>query len=94
MSRPNNTAILNLKTDTAPPQRIQIEGEVLVLNSVFCEEVLAGATRRAAGRLDHQGLPFVHVNGFKYRPLNEGRRWLAARIQRRGEAPRRRRAAR
>jgi hypothetical protein len=34
-----------------------------------------------------EGLPFAMVAGRKYPPLNEGRRWLAARIQRRGQPP-------
>jgi hypothetical protein len=31
------------------------------------------------------------VAGRKYRPLNEGRQWLAKRIQRRGQQPQARR---
>lgn len=69
--------------------RIEIPGDVLIPDAEFCRVVLAGATRRTASRLEAKGLPFVMVAGRKYRPLNEGRRWLAARIQRRGQQPQR-----
>ena len=62
---------------------ITIPGDVLVPDPEFCAEVLDGATCRTARRLEAQGLPFVMVRGRKYRPLNEGRAWLAGRIQRR-----------
>jgi hypothetical protein len=78
----------------APADRIEIPGDVLVLDSEFCRVVLAGATRRTASRLEAEGLPFAMVAGRKYRPLNEGRRWLAARIQRRGQQPQPRRGRR
>ena len=48
----------------------------------FCAEVLDGATRRTARRLEAEGLPYAMVRGRKYRPLNEGGAWLAGRIQR------------
>ncbi len=73
--------------------RISIPDDALVPDKEFCEKVLAGATRRTGQRLDALGLPFVMVGGRKFRPLNEGRAWLAARIQRRGQAPARRRGA-
>jgi hypothetical protein len=71
--------------------RIEIPGDVLVSDEEFCIEVLAGATRRSAQKLDAEGCPFVIVNNQKYRPLEEGRRWLAARIKRKGRPPTRRR---
>jgi hypothetical protein len=74
--------------DSAPLPRIEIPGDVLIPDAQFCADVLAGAARRTAARLDRQGLPFVMVRGHKYRPLNEGRKWLADRIRRR--QPRRR----
>jgi hypothetical protein len=43
--------------------------------------------RRTARRLEAEGLPFAMVAGRKYRPLNQGRRRLAARIQRGGQQP-------
>jgi hypothetical protein len=70
--------------------RIEIPGDVLVLDAEFCNEALGGATRRTASNLDAQGLPFVLVAGRKYRPLKEGLAWLAKRIQRRGQPPKRR----
>ena len=66
-------------------QHIAIPGDVLVPDAEFCAEVLNGATRRTARRLDHEGLPYVIVRGLKFRPLNEGRSWLAGRIQRTGQ---------
>jgi hypothetical protein len=65
--------------------RIDIPGDVLVPDAEFCALVLGGATRRTASRLEAEGLPYVMVRGRKYRPLNEGRAWLAARIQRRNQ---------
>ncbi len=74
----------------APAERIEIPGDTLVLDGLFCKEVLGGATRRTSNRYDAEGLPFVNIAGFKYRPLQEGRRWLAARIQRPNQRRRRR----
>jgi hypothetical protein len=76
------------------PQRIEIPGDVLIPDAAFCDEVLGGAHTRTAQRLDSQGLPFVMVGGRKFRPLNEGRAWLAARIRRQGQQPTRRHSAR
>jgi hypothetical protein len=74
------------------PARIEIPGDTLVPDAVFCTEVLAGAHRRTAKRLEAKGLPFVMVAGRKYRPLNEGSAWLAKRIKRPNQiAPRPRR---
>jgi hypothetical protein len=70
---------------STPPARIEIPGDELVLDAEFCELVLAGATRRTARNLESQGLPFAMVGGHKYRPLHEGRAWLAARIQRKNQ---------
>jgi hypothetical protein len=70
--------------------RIEILDDVLVPDEEFCRLVLGGATRRTASRLEAEGLPFTLVAGRKYRPLKEGQAWLAARIQRRGQKPRRR----
>jgi hypothetical protein len=63
---------------------IDIPGDTLILDSVFCEEVLGGVSTRTSLRYEALGLPFVMVAGRKFRPLREGREWLAARIQRRG----------
>ena len=66
---------------------IEIPGDTLVPDPEFCDEVLNGATRRTAQRLDAKGLPYVMVAGKKLRPLNEGRAWLAARIVRKSQQP-------
>jgi hypothetical protein len=64
------------------PQRITLDDDVLLRDDVFLAEVLAGANRRTGKRYEAEGLPFVLVRGLKYRPLREGREWLANRIQR------------
>jgi hypothetical protein len=84
---------MSLEDHREPAGRIEIPGDILVTDAEFCTLVLGGATRRTATRLEAQGLPFAMVAGRKYRPLNEGRKWLAERIQRRGQAPKRRRWA-
>jgi hypothetical protein len=66
------------KDHRAPADRIQLPNDTLVLDAIFCAEVLGGATRRTGRRLEAEGLPYVA--GRKYRPLNEGRAWLTARI--------------
>jgi hypothetical protein len=76
--------------DTTTATRIDIPGDVLIPDEVFCREVLDGATRRTAHRYTREGLPFVMVRGRKFRPLNAGREWLAARIQSATYRPRRR----
>ncbi len=74
------------------PARIEIAGDVLVLDKEFCNEVLGGATTRTSKRYEAKGLPFAMVAGRKFRPLREGREWVAARIQRRSQPPKRQRA--
>jgi len=75
------------------PVRIEIEGDVLVSDEEFCALVLAGIHRRTARRYEREGLPFVMVGGKKFRPLGQGRAWLAGRIQSRKALPRRRRTS-
>jgi hypothetical protein len=75
----------------SPAERIEIPNDVLILDAEFCRVVLAGATRRTARRLEHEGLPYTFVAGRKYRPLAEGQAWLAARIQRKQQRKQRRR---
>jgi hypothetical protein len=62
-------------------RHIEIPGDVLIPDEEFCREVLNGCARRTAKRYEAEGLPFVMVAGWKFRPLNAGREWLAARIQ-------------
>jgi hypothetical protein len=64
------------------PERIEIPGDVLVIDAVWCVEVLGGVARRTAKKLEADGLPHAMISGVKYRPLREGREWLASRIQR------------
>lgn len=79
---------------TLPSPRIEIPGDVLVRDEEFCALVLGGATRRTSQRLDKLGCPHIYVGNWKYRPLNESRIWLAARIKRRNQPrPSRRTAA-
>jgi hypothetical protein len=74
------------------PTRIEVEGDVLLLDAEFHKEVLAGSSRRTGQRLEVEGLPYVMVGGCKYRPLNAGRAWLAARITRKNTPQKPRRA--
>jgi hypothetical protein len=60
---------------------IDIPGDVLIPDGEFCDVVLGGTCRRTAKRYEMEGLPFVMIRGRKFRPLNAGRTWLAARIQ-------------
>jgi len=87
-------ALLSEGDHREPPCGIEIPGDVLILDGEFCETVLGGATRRTAKRLEAEGLPFAMVAGRKYRPLNEGRAWLATRIKRLNRPLMRRRGAR
>jgi hypothetical protein len=61
--------------------RIELVDEVLISDEEFCATVLAGVNRRTAKRYEREGLPFVMVGGRKYRPLGQGRAWLASRIK-------------
>jgi hypothetical protein len=76
-----------------PHRRIEIDGETLITDQEFCHVGLDDATRRTAGRLDHEGLPFVMIAGRKFRPLRRCLAWLANRIdsKTREDRPRRRR---
>jgi hypothetical protein len=69
-------------TTDAAPRRIAIPGDTLVPDQVFLASVCNGASRRTGARYDARGLPFVMVNGEKWRPLEEGRKWLATQIVR------------
>jgi hypothetical protein len=60
--------------------RIDVGDDTLITDAEFCALVLAGAHRRTAKRYEREGLPFVMVAGKKYRPLGQGRAWLASRI--------------
>jgi hypothetical protein len=81
---------VSVESQNPAPVRIEIAGDVLISDAEFCATVLAGANRRTARRYEREGLPFVMVGGKKFRPLGQGRAWLAGRIKVR-EVPRRRR---
>jgi hypothetical protein len=74
----------------SPVTRIELADDVLISDAEFCRAVLGGVNRRTARRYERDGLPFVMLGGKKYRPLGQGRAWLAGRITVR-EVPRRRR---
>jgi hypothetical protein len=82
------------ESQTRAPVRIEIPGDVLIPDEDFCRDVLAGANRRTARRYEREGLPFVMVAGKKFRPLSQGRAWLASRIQAHKASPPRRRHTR
>jgi len=73
--------------------RIDVGDDVLIPDAEFCALVLGGIHRRTAARYEREGLPYVMLGGRKYRPLAQGRAWLAARIKVRKALPRRRRAS-
>jgi hypothetical protein len=75
------------------PRRIEIPGDTLILDEEFCTIVLGGAVRRTSQRYDKEGCPHIYIAGHKYRPLNEGRAWLAGRIKRRNPKKSGRRSA-
>jgi hypothetical protein len=63
--------------EQAAPVEIPIDGDTLITDEEFCRKYLNGATRRTAGRYDHEGLPFVMVNNRKMRPVRAGSRMPA-----------------
>jgi hypothetical protein len=85
---------VSLEDQHSSPVRIEIPGDILISDDDFCREVLNGATRRTARRYEREGLPFVMVAGKKFRPLSQGRAWLASRIQAHKASPPRRRHTR
>jgi hypothetical protein len=74
------------------PERIDLaDGDYLIPDKNFLAQFLAGASYRTGKRLDDQGLPFIIVNGLKYRPVRRGQEWLVSRIKVLGQQPRRHR---
>ena len=57
-------------------------GDVLVPDCEFLQQA-GGVTYRTGLNWDKAGCPHTHIGGKKYRPLQEGMAWLAARIKRR-----------
>ena len=81
---------MSVDAQSPAPVRIELADDVLISDEEFCALVLAGIHRRTARRYEREGLPFVMVGGKKFRPLGQGRAWLAGRIQSR-KVPQRRR---
>lgn len=72
------------------PERIEIEGDVLVRNDVFALERKRSV--RGVDREDSKGAPFAYVAGVKYRPVNAYGRYLAGQVKIKNQPPKRRRA--
>jgi len=71
------------------PERIPFaDGDVLVRNDIIAAEY--GSSERGINRGDARGAPFIYIAGVKYRPLNAYREFLAGKVIRRGQAPKRR----
>jgi hypothetical protein len=86
---------MSLEASRPSRPRIEIPGDVLVADDDFDHEVFGrNVDPRTKRRMEAKGFPFTIIAGCKFRPLNEGRRWLAARIVRKGQAPTRRRRSR
>jgi hypothetical protein len=66
------------------PERIDIGADTLVRNDLLARE--QGVSERTLNRSDAKGAPFVLVGGVKYRPIGAYRKWLATRIQVRGQS--------
>jgi hypothetical protein len=81
-----------MSIESPTPVRIDVDSDILVTDAEFCRTVLGGVHRRTAKRLEHEGLPYILLGGRKYRPLAQGRAWLASRIKVRNASPQRRRS--
>jgi hypothetical protein len=89
---PNGVDTMANEITTCSSSRIEIPGDVLIPDEEFCDEVLGGACTKTASRYEALGLPFAFIAGRKWRPVVEGGKWVAARIQRRGQQPTKRAA--
>jgi hypothetical protein len=73
------------------PERIPLaDGEEAVRNDIIAQE--QGTSERTMNRQDRDGAPYLYFGNVKYRPINEYRAFLAARIQRKNQTKHRRRA--
>jgi hypothetical protein len=77
---------------SAHPERITLGDDELVRNDLIASEM--GASERTINRGDAEGAPYIYIGGVKYRPIKAYHQYLASRIQRRGQAPQRRRPQR
>jgi hypothetical protein len=67
-------------SESTASSRINVGDDVLIPDAEFCTLVLGGIHRRTAARYEREGLPYIMLGGRKYRPLAQGRAWLASRI--------------
>jgi hypothetical protein len=70
------------------PERIDIGTDVLVRNDIIA--AVQGGSVRSLNREDARGAPYILINGVKYRPERGYREYLASKVQRRGQPPKRR----
>jgi hypothetical protein len=70
------------------PERIDIDGDVLIRNDLVAAQ--QGGSERTLNREDARGAPYAIINGVKYRPERGFREYLAGKVQRRGQPPKRR----
>lgn len=74
---------------TTRPERIDVIDDVLVRNDVIAAQ--QGMSVRALDRRDADGAPYVFIGSVKYRPAKEYAKFLIGRIERKNQAPKRRR---
>jgi hypothetical protein len=75
----------------ARPERIDITTDVLIRNDIMA--AMLGGSIRGLNREDAKGAPYLHVHGVKYRPQRAYHEYIASKIKRRGEPPKRRGAS-
>jgi hypothetical protein len=73
------------------PERIDITSDVLIRNDVMA--AMLGGSIRGLNREDANGAPYIHIHGVKYRPQRGYHDYLASKVKRRGEPPKRRGAS-
>jgi hypothetical protein len=87
LSNPDIPRGTKLRTDR--PERIPLDdGDCLVRNDIVAAEI--GSSERGLNRTDADGAPFTYVGGVKYRPERGFRKYLASKVQRRGQPPKHR----
>jgi hypothetical protein len=79
------------RTRSSRPERIDIGSDELVRNDLIPQELGLGTSERTVNRGDKDGAPYTYIGGVKYRPINAYRQFLASCVERRNQAPRRRR---
>ena len=89
-NNPTKRAVMDPRCRAARPERIDIGTDMLVRNDLIAKQ--QGTSERTVNRGDADGAPFIYIGAVKYRPEKGYQIYLAGRIQRRGQAPKRRRA--